>query len=268
MSEFDLIDALNCSPDNGLPPSDTEQDVEREVKLSEDLNLTVTCNRTTMKRVANLVLAVKKLSKSLSLCGRDLSDVELCGAIMDCVVEETIFQEGWNSSTRPGKPFFRRCSSSVCEVTVSDEHQKDFILTPGGMMLQAITLKAGNCDREVNFEMCHYSPPPSISSLTVLLSVSKNLHISCSMEDGKVSLELEQYSQESLKEINQDDGLDRFLFFKKVPPGGSLVSFESVKFRGWFISTSSLDMDHSVEMCQAATSSRVTYFTLKEQGKK
>ncbi|XP_032424766.1 interleukin-1 beta isoform X2 [Xiphophorus hellerii] len=264
MSDFDLADALDCSPDNRAPPSDTE-DVECDLKLSEDLNLMVTRNRTTMKRVANLVLAVNMLSKSLSLCGRDLSDVALCGAIMDCVVEETVFQEAWNSFS--GKPLFQRCSS-VCEVTVSDERQKDLILTTREMKLQAITLKAGNCDREVNFKMCHYSPPSSINSLTVLLSVSKNLHISCSMEDGKVSLILEQYSQESLNEINQDDGLDRFLFFKMTPPGGSLVSFESVKFRGWFISTSSVDVDPSVEMCQAATSCRVTCFNVKHQEKK
>ncbi|XP_008421476.1 interleukin-1 beta isoform X2 [Poecilia reticulata] len=260
MSDFDLADALDCSPEIRRPPSGTE-DVEREVKLSEDLNLMVTSNRMTMKSVANLVLAVNKLSKSLSLCGRDLSDVELCGAIMDCVVEETIFQEGWSNSSGTRKPVFQRCSS-VHKFTVSDEYQKDFILTTGEMKLQAITLRAGNGDRKVNFEMCHYRPPcsSSIRSLTVLLSVSENLHISCSMEDGKVSLELEQYRHESLTEINQEDGLDRFLFIKNTPPGGSLVSFESVKFRGWFISTSSVEIDHSVEMCQAATASRVTCF--------
>uniref|UniRef100_A0A3P9PM55 Interleukin-1 beta n=1 Tax=Poecilia reticulata TaxID=8081 RepID=A0A3P9PM55_POERE len=249
MSDFDLADRPTVMLLAGCFCS-LQQDVEREVKLSEDLNLMVTSNRMTMKSVANLVLAVNKLSKSLSLCGRDLSDVELCGAIMDCVVE------GWSNSSGTRKPVFQRCSS-VHKFTVSDEYQKDFILTTGEMKLQAITLRAGNGDRKVNFEMCHYRPPcsSSIRSLTVLLSVSENLHISCSMEDGKVSLELE-----SLTEINQEDGLDRFLFIKNTPPGGSLVSFESVKFRGWFISTSSVEIDHSVEMCQAATASRVTCF--------
>uniref|UniRef100_A0A3B5MQM2 Interleukin-1 beta n=1 Tax=Xiphophorus couchianus TaxID=32473 RepID=A0A3B5MQM2_9TELE len=210
MSDFDLADRPTVMLLVGCFCS-LQQDVECDLKLSEDLNLMVTRNRTTMKRVANLVLAVNKLNKSLSLCGRDLSDVALCGAIMDCMVEEIVFQEAWN--TFSGKPLFQRCSS-VCEVTVSDERQKDLILTTREMKLQAITLKAGNCDREVNFKMCHYSPPSTINSLTVLLSVSKNLHISCSMEDGKVSLILE----ESLNEINQDDGLDRFLFFKTTPP--------------------------------------------------
>ncbi|XP_014889083.1 interleukin-1 beta isoform X1 [Poecilia latipinna] len=265
MSDFDLIDALDCSPEIRHPPSRTEQNVEREVKLSEDLNLMVTCNTITMKSVANLVLAMNKLSKSLSLCSRDLSDEELCGAIMDCVVEETIFQEGWSNSSGTRKSVFQRCRS-VHKFTVSDEYQKDFILKTGEMKLQAITLQGGNGDRKVNFEMCHYRPPSSssIGSLTVLLSVSENLHISCSMENGKVSLKLERYSHESLTEINQEDGLDRFLFIKNIPPGGSLVSFESVKFRGWFISTSSSSVDHTVEMCQAATASRVTYFVFQK----
>ncbi|XP_054916710.1 interleukin-1 beta isoform X2 [Poeciliopsis prolifica] len=266
MSDFDLSDALDCPPDSRRPPSDTE-DVEHEVKLSDDLDLMVTRNRTTMKRVANLVLAVNKLSRPLSLCGRELSDVELCGAILECVVEETIFKEEWNSFPRQLKPLFRRCSSSVCEVTVCDEFHKDLILTTQEMRLQAITLRAGNEDREVNFVMCYYNPPPSIPCLTVLLSVSKNLHISCSMEEGKVSLKLEQYSQESLKEISQADGLDRFLFYKNPPPGGSMYRFESVKFRGWFISTSSVEVDNSVEMCQE-TAHRVTCFRVMEQGKK
>uniref|UniRef100_A0A3B3VPP5 Interleukin-1 beta n=1 Tax=Poecilia latipinna TaxID=48699 RepID=A0A3B3VPP5_9TELE len=236
-----------------------KQNVEREVKLSEDLNLMVTCNTITMKSVANLVLAMNKLSKSLSLCSRDLSDEELCGAIMDCVVE------GWSNSSGTRKSVFQRCRS-VHKFTVSDEYQKDFILKTGEMKLQAITLQGGNGDRKVNFEMCHYRPPSSssIGSLTVLLSVSENLHISCSMENGKVSLKLERYSHESLTEINQEDGLDRFLFIKNIPPGGSLVSFESVKFRGWFISTSSSSVDHTVEMCQAATASRVTYFVFQK----
>ncbi|MEQ2179411.1 hypothetical protein GOODEAATRI_024661 [Goodea atripinnis] len=61
------------------------------------------------------------------------------------------------------------------------------------------------------------------------------------------------------QEISKDQNMDRFLFIKS-PSALSLTTFESVKYRGWFISTSSKDSDQTVEMCQAAVPGRVTSF--------
>ncbi|KAK5606622.1 hypothetical protein CRENBAI_017890 [Crenichthys baileyi] len=237
------------------------ENVKSEVfELSDSLDLVVAHNRKTMKSTANLVLAVNKLSKSLSQCGRDLSDDELCSAIMDCVVEETIFQKGWNSSMGERKPTFQKFSC-VKPFKLCDIYQKNLIWNPGDFKLQAITLRGGYCERKVNFEMSSYVPPfnSTINSVTVLLSIMKDLHISCFLKDDKVLLTLEEYSEEDLKEISKDQNMDRFLFIKRTS-GLSLTTFESVKYCGWFISTSSKNSDQTVEMCQAAVPGRVTSF--------
>ncbi|KAM4719598.1 interleukin-1 beta [Anableps anableps] len=237
MSDFDLAQALDSSPEKS-----------EIFVLSENLELMVTLNRKTMKGVANLVLAVNKLRKPLSLCGGDLSDDKLCSTIMDCVVGETVFQKGWHSSSGQRKPIFQR-SRIMSEFMLCDTFKKNLILNSGELKLQAITLTGGYCDSRVSFEMRSYRPPcnSSIGSLIVLLSVAKDLHMSCSMKEGKVMLNLEKYREESLTEIDQDEGMDRFLFIKRIS-GVCLATFESVKYRGWFISTSSDECDQSVDM--------------------
>lgn len=60
------------------------QDAHKEIfRLEEGLDLVVSHNQKTMKGVANLVLAVNRL-KNLQ---ENLSDDELCGIIMDSVVD-------------------------------------------------------------------------------------------------------------------------------------------------------------------------------------
>ncbi|MEQ2289209.1 hypothetical protein AMECASPLE_030588 [Ameca splendens] len=260
MSDFDLSEVLEGSPESRFPSCDME-DVKSEVfELSDSLDLVVAHNRKTLKSIANLVLTVNKLRKSLSQCGRDLSDDQLCSAIMDCVVEETIFQKGWNSSMGERTPTFQRISSEK-QFTLCDIYQKNLIRNPRDFKLQAITLRGGYCERKVNFEMSSYAPCSSskIKDLTVLLSITKDLHISCSLKDDKVLLTLEEYSKEDLQEISKDQNMDRFLFIKS-PSALSLTTFESVKYPGWFISTSSKDSDQTVEMCQADVPGRVTSF--------
>lgn len=65
-----------------------EQDVQDEIiRIDDGLELVVSHNTKTMKDVANLVLAVNRMKKPLTHCTQELSDEELCIAIMDNVVE-------------------------------------------------------------------------------------------------------------------------------------------------------------------------------------
>ncbi|XP_035989344.1 interleukin-1 beta, partial [Fundulus heteroclitus] len=245
---FDVFFFAISSAEYTFPFSDLE-DVRTEIfELSSDLDLRVTHNRKTMKSVANLVLAANRLKKSLSQFD---SDYELCSAIMDCVVEETVFHKCWNS--------FQRFSCWK-QLTLCDKNQKDFILNLKRSKLQAVILKGGYGDCKVSFEMTSYGPPPNSSAdcMVVLLSVTKDLHMSCSKTDDKVLLNLEECSEERLKEISKEEDMVRFLFNKRGMV--SLYTFESVKYPGWFISTSSEDSDQSVEMCQIDAASRVTSF--------
>ena len=60
------------------------------------------------------------------------------------------------------------------------------------------------------------------------------------------------------KVLTADGDLDHFLFYMKTT-GIDQTTFESVKYRGWFISTSQ-DEDQPVEMCEKETVTREIYF--------
>lgn len=253
MCDFDLSQALDCSPESHQERFESScfdmEDVKSEIfRLNEDLDLMVSHNRKTMQSVALLVLGVNRMKKSLNLCNRKLSDDDVVN-IMDSVVEETV----WNPLKEAKRKHFLRANSEK-ECTLCDHWQKDLILSEA-LELQAITLKGGNYQHKVNFKMSRYISH-SISpgdGLTVVLSIN-NLHISCHKKDDNVVLTLEKYDGDILT----DDDMERFLFYKKTT-GISLTTFESVKFRGWFISTSE-DENQPVELCKVDTASRLTSF--------
>lgn len=56
-------------------------------RLDDGLDLMVSHNPKTMQSVAFLLLAVKRMKKSLSDCGERLSDEQLCYQILDSLVE-------------------------------------------------------------------------------------------------------------------------------------------------------------------------------------
>uniref|UniRef100_A0A3Q2VCU9 Interleukin-1 beta n=2 Tax=Haplochromini TaxID=319058 RepID=A0A3Q2VCU9_HAPBU len=104
-------------------------------------------------------------------------------------------------------------------------------------------------------------PPGDSPGLIVVLSINNNLYMSCRMEDNKVVLFLEvninshdQYHDDILT----DRDMDRFLFYRKTT-GISLTTFESVKFRGWYISTSQQE-NQPVELCKVDAANRLTSF--------
>uniref|UniRef100_A0A3Q0S4U7 Interleukin-1 n=1 Tax=Amphilophus citrinellus TaxID=61819 RepID=A0A3Q0S4U7_AMPCI len=232
------------------------EDVKSEIfRLNEDLDLMVSHNRKTMQSVALLVLGVNRMKKPLNLHSRKLSDYDVVN-IMDSVVEGSFCFLSQNLTVvneAKRKHFLRANSEKEC--TLCDHWQKDLVLS-GDLQLQAITLKGGNYQHKVNFKMSRYNSSSVTPGgvLTVVLSININLHISCRKKDDNVVLTLEKYDGDILT----DGDMERFLFYKKTT-GISLTTFESVKFRGWFISTSEYE-NQPVELCKVDTASRLTCF--------
>ncbi|XP_073333722.1 interleukin-1 beta [Pagrus major] len=268
MCDLDLSQALDSSTELddveiesrcfSMTPC-TVQDVPDETfRLEDGLDLVVSHNPMTMQCVVTLMLAVNRLKKSLPRCGKGLSDDELCCVIMDSLVEDTIVKTTVNFSAEERRSQFQRFGS-VRQCTLCDTSKKDLICVSEEMKLQAITLKGGHRERKVNFRLSKYiHPEGSPVSHSVVLSITNNLHISCSMTDGRPALNLEECSEADLQTISKDDDRDRFLFYRR-DTGVSYTTFESVKYRGWFISTCE-DEEKPVDMCEANTSRRLTSF--------
>ncbi|XP_068561672.1 interleukin-1 beta [Cebidichthys violaceus] len=257
MSDFDLAQALDSSPDC-FNMTEVQEEI---IKLDEGLDLVVSHNPKTLKSVTILLMGVNRMNCSLTRCGWGLSDGELCSAIMQSLVTETIITMTERSSTSLMRRFQRISSEEFC--TLCDISQKDIVRASGDIKLQAITLKGGNCERKVSFKVARYLNP-SVSpgdALVVLLSITNNQHISCCMEDGQAVLKLEECCKQKLQDISADEDMDRFLFYKRTT-GISLNSFESVKCSGWFISTSCEAENEPVEMCRVDAARRLTCFKL------
>ncbi|XP_059213365.1 interleukin-1 beta isoform X2 [Centropristis striata] len=230
-------------------------------EIDEGLSLVVSHNPKTFQSVANLLLAVNRMKNSLSHRSTELSDRELCSAIMEGLVTETVVETTGNSSSGVQRTFQRLNSVKLC--TLCDMSQKDVVQATGELKLQAVTLKGGNSERKVDFKLFKYitSCSSAADSLTVVLSIANNLHISVCMMDGSAVLTLEECSEENLKRISAEGNMDRFLFYKETI-GDSMNTFESVKYRGWFISTSIEGENLPLEMCKVDAASRLKCFRL------
>ncbi|XP_078128282.1 interleukin-1 beta [Sander vitreus] len=264
MCDFDLSQALDGSPDcdeTGFEDSCFDMtDVQDEFfQLDKGLDMLVSHNRKTLQSVANLLLAVNRMKESLTRCDSELSDEELGSAIMESLV--TVTHVTTTSSAGVKRIFQRINSGNLC--TLCDCSQKYIIQAPGGSKLQAVTLQGGNGDKKVNFKLSRYiTPNVSADEVgAVVLSITNTLHMSCCMKDGKAVLNLEECSKEHLKKISDDGDMDRFLFYKRTT-GTSLTTFESVRCRGWVISTSHKAEYQTVEMCQQDAVRRLTHFKI------
>lgn len=268
MCDFDLSQALpgpSESDEEIIEPCcfDTKELQDEIIRLDEGLELEVSRPRRSLQGVANLVLAVNRMTNPPSSCGRELSDDQLCCLIMDSVMEETIVKTDRNSSTGERRVTFERVNSGS-QFSLSDSVQKDIVQQSGDLKLQAITLRGGHYEQKVNFKMARYVTPCAFAAdtQTILLSITNDMHVSCTMKDGKPELSLEKCCKDELKKINNDQNMDRFLFFKRAS-ALTLYTFESVKYRGWFISTSSNNEQQPVEMCQVDAACRLMSFNIK-----
>lgn len=265
--DLDLSQALACSTevDRIIEPCcfDTKELQDEIIRLDEGLDLEVSRRRRTLQGVANLVLAVNRMTKAPSSCDFELSEDELCSLIMDSVMEETVVKTDINSSTGQRRVTYQRVNSGK-QFSLCDSVQKDIVQQSGDLKLQAITLKGGHYQHKVNFKMARYATcvVSAGDGQTVLLSITNNMHVSCTMKGDKPELTLETCCKDELKRISNDQNMDRFLFFKRAS-ALTLYTFESVKYRGWFISTSSEDERQPVEMCKVDTAHRLTCFKMK-----
>uniref|UniRef100_A0A3B3IDB0 Interleukin-1 beta n=1 Tax=Oryzias latipes TaxID=8090 RepID=A0A3B3IDB0_ORYLA len=231
---------------------DLSQDEKEKVfELEDNLDLIVSYNRRTLKKMVNLVMTINKMQMPPSEGSSDLRYVFLFSSLFFLLLfTETVVCKDENVSSGERRVSFTRTGSRT-EFKLSDMSQRHIVHFSEEMKLKAITLKAGYCHLKVNFTMSRYNPTScsNNSGMTVLLSITKNLHLSCTKTDKEVILNLEECCEEKLKEIKKDEDMDRFLFFKKIT-GKSQWSFESVKYCGWFIKTSPEDTEPLVEMCE------------------
>ncbi|XP_072309871.1 interleukin-1 beta [Eucyclogobius newberryi] len=256
MADFDLSQALDMSSVE-QPPSDIEAE-----NFASNLQLVITCDYKTMQHVANLVVAINKMKKPLIRFRQELSNQQLCDAVLESLIEETTIET--LESNRTERKFFRANSVNLC--TLCDIAQKDIIQHSEELKLHAITLKGGNTEQKVTFQMSRYNFPSDKGQPIILSSiVIKNLnrHLTCSMQGEKAVLNLEEGSVSDLQNICSEKNMDRFLFYKTIE-GISKAKFESVNCKGWFISTSSGDENQPLEMCQMDHATRLTCFSINK----
>uniref|UniRef100_A0A4W6ESS2 Interleukin-1 n=1 Tax=Lates calcarifer TaxID=8187 RepID=A0A4W6ESS2_LATCA len=174
--------------------------------------------------------------------------------IRDCIRGSTDSSHLTSRSSSPQKQSSRG-SRSPLECTLTDNSQKDIICTSEDLKLQAVTLKGGNC---MNFKLVQYISPND--GQTVVLSIrNHNFYISCSMTGDKAELNLEVKITHDLR---SDPDMKRFLFFNREGPEICLHTFESVKYRGWFISTAYEKENEPLEMCRVDSAYRLTKFKI------
>ncbi|XP_055087939.1 interleukin-1 beta isoform X2 [Periophthalmus magnuspinnatus] len=262
MSNFDLSDGLDISSVEEPPSSDscsTADTDDRNFPL--DINVVITCERKTMRHAANLIVILNNMKKPLIKFGQGLSDQQQCDTVLNGLIEETTVE--MLESKRKERKIQRVNSVLLC--TLCDEAKKDVIHGSEQPKLHAITLKAGNHEKKVIFQMTRYTDCSTAKQLVILSIANTNQYLTCSMQDGNAVLNLEECSESDLQ-FNSEHNMDRFLFYKTIT-SMSLTKFESVSCNGWFISTSSEDQNHPVEMCQLDNAERYYCFNVSRSKK-
>ncbi|XP_055009654.1 interleukin-1 beta isoform X2 [Boleophthalmus pectinirostris] len=179
MEDFDLSQALDIDSVEQLPNSySCSEDDREDMNFPFDMDLVITYNRKSFQRVANLVVVINKMKKPLTGLGQELSDQQLCNAVLENLIEDTTV-EMLESRRKKGK-FQRANSGHSC--TLCDEAQKDVIHNSEMLRLHAITLKGGNHEKKVIFQMTRYTECSSAKQSVILSIKNSNLYLTCSMQ--------------------------------------------------------------------------------------
>uniref|UniRef100_A0A3B4BZV6 Interleukin-1 n=1 Tax=Pygocentrus nattereri TaxID=42514 RepID=A0A3B4BZV6_PYGNA len=226
--------------------------------LHKGLRIEISEQPHTMRQVTNIIIALQKFKQVRST---EFTDHELFNIIIENIVEGKC-----NISIG-----CRKASSyRVIQCTVCDGLKKSLVQSQGTPNLLAVTLRGGNSNRSVGINLSTYTTPgcKATNGQPICLKIAQsNLYLACTKESGTSSqphLILEDVKdEETLKTIEENDGMERFLFFRKVT-GGSINTFESVKYPHWFISTSKNE-SMPVDMCVEEDTSRQKVFTLQDQ---
>ncbi|XP_060765200.1 interleukin-1 beta-like [Neoarius graeffei] len=230
--------------------------------LHEGLRIEVTKEPLSMRSVANVIIALQRLKHTQSVQSTEFTDQELFNIFMENVIEESMTI---NLKCSQSKSYSMQ--DKVVQCTLYDKSKKTLVWREETSILLAITLKAGQESNKAWFNLSSFVPPNCTANTKgqpVCLGIVKtNLFLSCTLDNGTPLLGIEEVKdKQSLKSIKENDGMERFLFFRNGS-GDSLNTFESVKYPGWFITTSRDDFK-PVQMCQQQPTP-LQLFTLEDE---
>ncbi|KAG7234431.1 hypothetical protein INR49_004801 [Caranx melampygus] len=230
-------------------------------KMPKGLDLEISHHPMTMKRVANLIIAMERLKAGTPeiLLSTEFRDENLLSIMMESIVEEHIVFDLGSAPTVP----FSRTGEYLCGVT--DSEKRSLVLVQNSMELHAVHLQAGSDNRKVHLNMSTYvHPSPSTEARPVALCIKDtNLYLSCQMKGDVPTLHLEAVEDKStLQRISPASDMLRFLFYKR-DSGVNLSTLMSASSPGWYISTAERD-NKPVEMCMESAK-RYQTFNIQRQ---
>ncbi|XP_066506511.1 interleukin-1 beta [Hoplias malabaricus] len=215
-----------------------------------------------MRKVANIIIALQKLQKFTSkVQSTEFTEHEIFKMIMENVIEESVVTDLRLESS---KTYSKQ--DKVIRCAVCDNLKKTLLLNnqKSVPILLAATLKGGNTGVYINLS-AYTTAKKATDGQPVCLGIAQsNLYLACTEVSGIPHLTLEEVKdKDTLKLIKEDSDMKKFLFLRQVT-GVSVNTFESVKYRGWFISTSNEEYKH-VDMCEAEDKNRQKVFSLQDQ---
>ncbi|KAF4082151.1 hypothetical protein AMELA_G00148380 [Ameiurus melas] len=230
--------------------------------LHKGLRIEVTKEPLSMRSVANVVIALQRLKLTQNIQSTEFTDQELFNVFIENVIEESMVI---NLKCTESKRY--SLQDKVVRCTICDKSKRALVQRENLPLLLAFTLKGGNEENKAWFNLSAYTPPnctEDTKGQAVCLGIVKsNLFLSCTLVNETPFLGIEEVKdKERLKSIQEHDGMERFLFFRNGT-GDSLNTFESVKYPGWFITTSKEDYK-PVQMCNQQ-SSHLQLFTLHDE---
>ncbi|XP_073685848.1 interleukin-1 beta [Garra rufa] len=215
-----------------------------------------------MRRVVNIIIALERMKHPKPMSSSEFCEEAMFRVFFENVIEERI--KPLNASATYNK------TSKTLQCTICDAYKKSLVLSdkqnPKDLHLKAVTLTSGNIRMKVRFSMSTYKSSSSQGDgQPVCLGISNsNLYLACTQSDGssmpKLLLKEVSGPLNTIK-VGDPNGNDSLLFFRKET-GTANNTFESVKHRGWFITTAFDDWER-VEMFEAPTE-RTTNFTLED----
>uniref|UniRef100_A0A3B4VAD3 Interleukin-1 n=1 Tax=Seriola dumerili TaxID=41447 RepID=A0A3B4VAD3_SERDU len=230
-------------------------------KMPKGLDLEISHHPMTMRRVANLIIAMERLKAgtSESVLSTEFRDENLLNIMMENIVEEHIVLE--LSSAPPVQ--FSRTGEYQCSVT--DSQKRSLVLVENSMELHAVMLQGGSDNRKVHLNMSTYvHPSPSTEARPVALGIKDtNLYLSCHKKGDVPTLHLEAVEDKSsLLRISPESEMVQFLFYKR-DSGLNISTLMSASFPDWYISTAEHD-NKPVEMCMESAK-RYRTFNIQRQ---